>query len=711
MKKTVLLVIIILVLAINTNSVFAVCSGAPDFFYGTLKINGADAPAETQVRAILQGEVRGSYTTAVEGQYGDEFTEDKMAVSGNTDGSDYLDTIYFEVFIGSSWVDSGETSIYECGSIKNKDIDVGYQAPPDADGDGVPDSEDNCPNVANANQADSDQDGQGDVCDVCPNDAANDIDQDGVCGDVDNCINNANPGQEDCDQDNIGDACDNNSPCSTDTDGDGVMDSDDNCVSVQNPNQANCDQDSLGDVCDNDSPCSTDTDGDGVMDNVDNCLYVSNTDQADSDQDGVGDVCDNCPLDVNPDQTDSDQDEVGDVCDPCPQDPNDYCLLECFTNEDCNDGLYCNGQEICADGECVPGNAVNCDEGVDCTVDSCNEETDSCDNNPDDSYCDDGLYCDGEEYCDGDLGCQSWYPVDCDDGVSCTDDVCTELTGCQNIQNDANCPQGYYCDQQNDCQPLGECITNEDCDDGLYCNGAETCVENSCVSGTPVACDNGLYCDGVETCNEETDSCQSGSQIDCDDSNLCTIDSCNEGTDSCNYNAVTCDDEVGCTVDTCNPETGCGYTPNDSYCNDGLYCDGVEYCDTELDCQYGSPVECQDGYLCDEEQDICLLEECQECNNPTEFTLHLYNGWTLIGLPLDPDSADNSEGLGDLLNTNQAEAYCDTVARFNPLTQMMEDDIIDAEPQDTPFTLAGGEGYFVHCDGNFDFAYSGTFWE
>lgn len=36
----------------------------------------------------------------------------------------------------------------------------------DTDGDGVPDASDNCPNVANADQADADNDGYGDVCDA-----------------------------------------------------------------------------------------------------------------------------------------------------------------------------------------------------------------------------------------------------------------------------------------------------------------------------------------------------------------------------------------------------------------------------------------------------------------------------------------------------------------------------------------------------------------
>jgi hypothetical protein len=59
----------------------------------------------------------------------------------------------------------------------------------DSDGDGVPTSVDNCPNVANADQADEDGDGYGDVCDPCPIDPEtnpiDDIDGDGVSGSCD----------------------------------------------------------------------------------------------------------------------------------------------------------------------------------------------------------------------------------------------------------------------------------------------------------------------------------------------------------------------------------------------------------------------------------------------------------------------------------------------------------------------------------------------
>jgi len=60
---------------------------------------------------------------------------------------------------------------------------------------------DNCPHVANEDQADFDNDGHGDVCDK-------DADADGVSDEEDNCLLEFNPDQLDSDADGIGDVCD-----------------------------------------------------------------------------------------------------------------------------------------------------------------------------------------------------------------------------------------------------------------------------------------------------------------------------------------------------------------------------------------------------------------------------------------------------------------------------------------------------------------------
>ncbi|MEP0843174.1 MAG: M6 family metalloprotease domain-containing protein, partial [Phycisphaerae bacterium] len=163
----------------------------------------------------------------------------------------------------------------------------------DTDGDGRADVIDNCPEVANADQADMDDDGKGDACDP---DSDNDNIPDG--GDA--------PGQR------------GSNPCS----GGNVFNCDDNCPVVGNTDQTDSDGDGYGDVCDNcplaANPTQADADGDTVGDVCDNCPAVANKNQADSDRDGIGDLCDNCPRNSNQSQLDTDGDGVGDACDNCP---------------------------------------------------------------------------------------------------------------------------------------------------------------------------------------------------------------------------------------------------------------------------------------------------------------------------------------------------------------------------------------------------------
>ncbi len=184
----------------------------------------------------------------------------------------------------------------------------------DADGDGIDDITDNCPMIANVDQADNDNDGMGDVCD-------DDDDNDGILDVNDNCPWTANADQSDIDSDGMGDICDD------DMDGDGILNVDDNCPTTANADQADLDGDTIGDVCDDDM------DGDGVLNVDDNCLIFANPDQADNDNDGMGDICDddddndtildssdNCPMTPNTDQSDVNRDGLGDVCEDCDDD-------------------------------------------------------------------------------------------------------------------------------------------------------------------------------------------------------------------------------------------------------------------------------------------------------------------------------------------------------------------------------------------------------
>jgi len=74
------------------------------------------------------------------------------------------------------------------------------------DGDSFADPIDNCPLVANENQADGNGNGIGDVCEACAG-GTTDPDRDGVCDPEDNCPTTNNPNQDDFDGDGFGDAC------------------------------------------------------------------------------------------------------------------------------------------------------------------------------------------------------------------------------------------------------------------------------------------------------------------------------------------------------------------------------------------------------------------------------------------------------------------------------------------------------------------------
>ncbi len=169
---------------------------------------------------------------------------------------------------------------------------------------------------------------------------------------------------------------------------------------------------------------------------------------------------------------------------------------------------------------------------------------------------------------------------------------------------------------------IQQCANNSQCNDGLDCNGTETCVSNSCVPGTPLCdpmgptpvcieatntcvactqnshCSDGLFCNGAETCSSNT--CHAAAGPACAAPLMC--DEPNDQCVQCFTNAD-CPDSVACTDDQCILGT-CFHVGNDAFCQDTLFCNGAEVCDAALGCfSPGNP--CCDPLACNEPLDTC----------------------------------------------------------------------------------------------------------
>ncbi len=319
-------------------------------------------------------------------------------------------------------------------------------------------------------------------------------------------------------------------------------------------------------------------------------------------------------------------------------------------NANCDDGLACNGAETCdAALDCQAGTAVNCSDAVACTDDSCSEPSGTCNNVANNANCDNGLFCDGAETCDALLDCQVGTAVNCNDGIGCTTDSCNETTNaCDNTPSNAVCDDGLFCNGAEtcsatlDCQAGGDpcpgqicdevgnvcvnCVVNADCDDGLFCNGAETCAAGVCQAGTAVNCSDGVVCTD-DSCNEVTNTCDSvANNANCDNGLFCDgVETCSATLDCQAGTAVNCNDGVGCTTDSCNETTNaCDNTPDNVACDDGLFCNGAETCSATLDCQLGGDP-CP-GQTCDEVTNTCsgggctINADCDDANACTVDT-------------------------------------------------------------------------------------------
>ena len=197
----------------------------------------------------------------------------------------------------------------------------------------------------------------------------------------------------------------------------------------------------------------------------------------------------------------------------------------CTDDASCSNGIFCDGAERCAAGEsgadpttgCIAGRPPSCFDDFSCTVDTCDEAADSCRFTPDDAVCDDGIDCTAD---------------------SCNPDTATSATGCAVRPDDTLCTGdcvtlsgGVPAAAPGLCDPTRGCTTGTatSCRDGNFCT-SDRCEAGACVS-TPVdgdgdgfparavgttACLGGTDCDdtdgsifpgAMERCNGEDDNC------------------------------------------------------------------------------------------------------------------------------------------------------------------------------------------------------------
>ena len=258
----------------------------------------------------------------------------------------------------------------------------------------------------------------------------------------------------------------------------------------------------------------------------------------------------------------------------------------------CDDGNACTKGDLCLDGLCK-GTPKNCDDGIACSDDWCDPGSGSCghDDAAENTPCtDDGIACTLDQCIGGKCSHSAIKPEFCLIGGFCYSGGaphagkqclgCLPLKDSQgwSVLNGNGCFDYDACTYETTCNAQGSCVGKPvNCGDGNPCTkdacNPQAAGGNGCIH-LPLAgkCTDNSKCTTSDTCKDG--SCL-GESINCDDGNVCTVDSCLP-TLGCvtkpAANGLPCaDDGQPCTVDLCD-KGACTHLPVDEWCLIGGQC-------------------------------------------------------------------------------------------------------------------------------------------
>lgn len=273
---------------------------------------------------------------------------------------------------------------------------------------------------------------------------------------------------------------------------------------------------------------------------------------------------------------------------------------------------------------------------------------------------------------------QDFTCIRCDDGVFCNGaETCDADSVCQ--PGAAPCVDLAHCDEDTSTCP--ECIDASECDDGDTCTD-DTCDGGSCHFAAIPGCNDGnetpsdADSDGVADALDECPDTPGGATVDEQGCNCSQVDQDDDLISDC-FDLCP-DSHAGAVVD----DHGCSCDQLD--CDDGLFCTGVEACDeaTVTCISAGDP--CPETMICIEEADGC--DECSDdvhCDDGVECTLDRCVAGT-CAFELDDERCSDDGSFCNGTEFCDATLGCVSAGAPCASNENCDEDIDMCGPADTP---------------------------